>query len=440
MLNMAQGRPGTWLRHCIAGSEDLPNVISAREIVDAESRFTRFAPLLATLFAGEQGAGWDGLVRSPLISFPAENGALALVKADNDLAPTGSVKARGGMHELLWLVERTGLEQGLITPASDYRVLLGDDATTLFSRQRVVVASTGNLGFSIGRIARAFGMTAEIHMSREAKAWKKEQLLALGADVIVHDGDYSETVAAARAAARAAGSHFVDDERSRLLLAGYACAAAELRDQLMELGVAVGRERPILVYIPCGVGGAPGGITRGLKALFGAGAVCVFVEPVGSACVTAALAAGGTPSVYACGGDNVSIADGLAVPRASELVMAAVGNAIDAAVTVTDAEMIEWVGRVWDCAGIKLEPSAAAAFAAHGRLIEAAATLGRPLPVDAVPVFWCTGGARMPEKEFEELLSLGRGGSPAGNAVTRRLPSGKGNFADQFRPSSRGSS
>jgi D-serine dehydratase len=395
--------PALWLRpRSGPGTNQTP--ITAGEIRAAEQRLSRFRPVLAALFPA---ASWDGRIRSALLEYPRQPDLPAiLVKADHDLPMTGSVKARGGVYELLCRVEAVALMDGLVKPGEPLTPLLTPAAKTLFAKHRIVVASTGNLGFSIGLVARAFGLAAEVHMSHDAKTWKKERLRRTGAHVIEHPCDYTETVARARDSASASGSYFIDDESSRLLFVGYTTAAAELAGQLDERGLTVGTNTPLVVYLPCGVGGAPGGITAGLKTIYGDDVRCVFVEPVASACVLAALAVGnGAPvSVYDIGLDNDTIADGLAVPVASKLVMSSVGASIDAAVAVTDAAMLDWVRRAWKESELRLEPSAASGFAALPLFLEATRKTGAPLPAGAIHVVWTTGGSQLPEDQFTALL------------------------------------
>ncbi len=403
VARLRAGLPAVWLRPGDAASIN-QTPVEPEETSEAQQRLNRFRPVLAALFPA---AGWDGRIRSALLDYPQQDGLPSLlVKADHDLPMTGSVKARGGVYELLCRIETIALAEGVVEPGEALTALLDPAVRLLFSRYRVVVASTGNLGFSIGLVARAFGLAAEIHMSRDARSWKKERLRRTGASVIEHPCDYTETVARARAAASAAGSYFIDDETSRLLFVGYTTAAAELAEQLRQRRLEIGPATPLVVYLPCGVGGAPGGITAGLKAIYGDAVHCVFVEPIASACVLAALSVGnGSPiSVYDIGLDNATIADGLAVPVASRLVMSSVGASIDAVVAVTDESMLDWVRRAWHDSRLRLEPSAASAFAALPLFLEAAHSAGTPLPPDAVHVVWTTGGSQLPEDQFTALL------------------------------------
>jgi D-serine dehydratase len=400
--------PALWLRPRGAARTD-KTPITPGEIREAEERLSRFRPVLARLFTTANGpaASWDGRIRSALLEYPSQKDLPALlVKADHDLPMTGSVKARGGVYELLCRIEAVALMEGLIETGEPLTPLATPAAKALFAKHRIVVASTGNLGFSIGLVARAFGLEAEVHMSHDAKTWKKERLRRTGANVIEHPVDYTETVARARASASASRSYFIDDESSRLLFVGYTTAAAELAGQLEERGLKIDRDTPLVVYLPCGVGGAPGGITAGLKTIYGENVRCVFVEPVASACVLAALAVGnGAPvSVYDIGLDNDTIADGLAVPMASALVMSSVGASIDAAVAVTDAAMLEWVRRAWNEARLRLEPSAASGFAAVSLFLAATRHAGEGFPPGAIHVVWTTGGSQLPEDQFTALL------------------------------------
>ncbi|MEI8159418.1 MAG: D-serine ammonia-lyase, partial [Burkholderiales bacterium] len=294
----------------------------------AYDRFARFAPLLAQLFPELTAS--EGRIESALQPVPEMQRALGLpthhgrlwVKADHSLPVAGSIKARGGFHEVLEVTEQLAMENGLLQPGHDYRTLNTPVARALFARHQIAVGSTGNLGMAIGVLAAALGFRAVVHMSTDAKEWKKERLRQRGVEVVEHAGDYEMAVASGRQLAQVDPlSHFVDDERSLSLFMGYSAAALHLRDQLQSQSMTVDAQHPLIVYLPCGVGGAPAGIAWGLHQLFGEHVHCFFAEPVQSPCFLVQMlsSVGSSQSVYDFGLTNQTEADGLAVPRASQL-------------------------------------------------------------------------------------------------------------------------
>ena len=388
--------------------ESRPMLPSEQQLQAARQRFARFAPLLAHLFPPLRES--QGQITSPLIavpalqdvlSFPRAHGQL-MIKADHCLAVAGSVKARGGFHEILELSEKLADKHGLLGPNADVLDLATQRSRAVFSTYQVAVGSTGNLGMSIGLIAAALGFRATVHMSHDAKAWKKQRLRDNGVEVLEHSGDYALAVAAGRESARHdPQTHFVDDEQSLSLLLGYACAAFELQSQLQAQRIRVDAAHPLMVYIPCGVGGAPAGIAWGLDLVFGAHVRCYFAEPCQAPCFMLHMVspAGTQPSVYDFGLQNRTIADGLAVAQASALAGALMQDRLAGCFTVADDTMLRHLALAHASEGLQLEPSATAGFDGPAWLAQT-----QQLHPDCTHVLWTTGGAVMPEAQFAQLL------------------------------------
>ncbi len=395
--------------------------LGIEQVDDAEARLARFAPLLMARFPETRPAG--GVIESPLVEVPrmrawlnspAMGAALEgrlLLKRDGGLAIAGSVKARGGIYEVLRHTEDLALEHGLISGVDDdYAKLASDEARAFFSGYSVQVGSTGNLGMSIGIASAAVGFHAVVHMSVDAKQWKKDLLRAHGVEVVEYAGDYGEAVRAGRARSQAdPTSYFVDDENSRDLFLGYAVAAKRLGAQLAGLGVAVDGDHPLYVYLPCGVGGAPGGITFGIRQVFGDAARCYFVEPTQAPCMLLGLVSGRHSDICVqdVGLSGRTDADGLAVGRSSGFVGRVIEPFMSGEFTVDDARLLPYTRALWDRERIFVEPSAAAAFQGPARI----GRLCEPGP-RATHVVWATGGSLVPSDVRARIL--GEDAAPRG--------------------------
>ena len=408
-----------WLNPGLQSAETaLPRMeLGMADILDAEARLQRLAPFIRVRFPETAPRG--GLIESPLTPIPRMQRLLEerfgavipgrlLLKQDSHLAIAGSVKARGGIYEVLKHTEELAMENGLLSETDDYAKLASPEMREFFSRYTVQVGSTGNLGLSIGIASAAVGYKVIVHMSVDAKQWKKDLLRAHGVQVIEYEADYGEAVKQGRARSDADPmSYFVDDENSRNLFMGYAVAALRLRQQLAEQNVAVDREHPLLVTIPCGVGGAPGGVAFGLKHVFGDSVHCFFAEPTQAPCMLAGMATGlhSKVSVQDLGLTGLTEADGLAVGRPSGFVGGVMEPLLSGEVTIADPKLYTFMRALLESENIFLEPSACAAFQGpaellrqqEGRDYAARQGLTAERLANSTHIAWATGGALVPE-------------------------------------------
>lgn len=396
--------------------------LTAADVQDASQRLTRFAAYFRVAFP--ETVDSLGIIESQIRKLPNMQHALAArfqqalpgelwLKMDNLLPISGSIKARGGIYEVLQHAETLALKAGLLQHADDYAKLNSPALTEFFSQYRLAVGSTGNLGLSIGIIGAKLGFQTCVHMSADASAWKKDLLRAQGVTVREYDSDYSVAVAQGRAqAAQDAYCHFVDDEHSLQLFLGYAVAGERLKTQLNQANIIVDRNHPLFVYLPCGVGGAPGGVAFGLKLAFGDAVHCIFAEPTHSPCMLLGVYTDlhDHISVQDLGIDNKTVADGLAVGRASGFVGRVMSPLLDGFYTLSDTDMCSLLGLLNEQEQIKLEPSALAGMPGPWRVIQdkgylqrlglTPARLGR-----AHHLVWATGGGMVPSAEMAKYLA-----------------------------------
>lgn len=380
---------------------------SVVDIDEAEARLMRFAPFIKKMFPQVS----EGIIESELKEITHMKDSLGnvkgrlLLKCDSHLPISGSIKARGGIYEILKLAERIAIDNGMLTQEDDYSVLTDSRFRELFSQYKVAVGSTGNLGLSIGIISSAIGFQVTVHMSSDARQWKKDMLRAKGVKVVEYPDDYEAAVAEGRHEAAADPMcHFVDDENSLDLFAGYSVAGKRLKRQLDEEGITIDDEHRLYVYIPCGVGGAPGGVTYGIKKYFGDNAYCYFAEPTHAPCMTLGLVTGlhNKISVGDIGIDGKTEADGLAVGRPSGLVSDAMEDILTGCFTVDDARLYPHLAKLWNLEGIFIEPSACAAF-------EGLRYTAKMPEADekSIHIIWATGGSMVPEEEKRAYYERG---------------------------------
>lgn len=402
--------------------------ITEADVQAAEERLIKFAPYIARVFPETKGQG--GIIESPILRIPQMKEQMEemfeqkvvcenlLLKCDSHLPISGSIKARGGIYEVLKHGEDLAAEFGELSKDQDYSILDNDRFRNFFSQYSIVVGSTGNLGLSIGIMSAKLGFNVTVHMSGDAKQWKKDLLRSKGVTVIEYLSDYSKAVEEGRRQAeKDPKSYFVDDEKSINLFLGYAVAALRLKEQLKNLNVLVDNDHPLFVYLPCGVGGGPGGVAFGLKLIYQDYVHCFFAEPTHSPCMLIGCMTGEHDKVCVqdFGIDNLTDADGLAVGRPSSFIGKIMENLLSGIYTVNDDMLFRMLSYLADTEEISLEPSALAGVPGVFQLFKSDA--GKKYIIDqglkdkmqnATHIIWATGGNMVPKPEMDSYYQKGR--------------------------------
>jgi D-serine dehydratase len=407
--------------------EGMKNVsLCEEDVLDAEKRLERFAPYIAQVFPETKSE--NGIIESPIAKIDNMKSELEkicgeklagnlLLKCDSHLKVSGSIKARGGIYEVLKHAEDLALANNIITLEDNYQKLDSDEVRSFFSNYSVVVGSTGNLGLSIGIMSAKLGFKVTVHMSADARQWKKDLLRSRGVEVIEYESDYSKAVEEGRKQAEAdASSYFVDDENSKNLFLGYSVAAKRLDKQLKDMGVIVDNNNPLFVYLPCGVGGGPGGVAFGLKLLYKDNVHFFFAEPTHSPCMLIGCMTEEHDNVCVqdFGIDNITAADGLAVGRASGFVGKTLEKLMSGCYSVTDENMYRLLTKMADSEKIFLEPSALAGVPGIINILtseEGKKYLRDNNLEDKIEninhIAWATGGSMVPKDMMDEYYNKG---------------------------------
>jgi len=372
--------------------------INDEELKEAEERLKRFAPFIKKVFPETEET--NGIIESPLeeISnmqkelekkYNTEIPGKLYLKMDSHLPVAGSIKARGGVYEVLKHAEELAIEAGLLKLEDDYSILADKKFKDFFSKYKIQVGSTGNLGLSIGITSAALGFQVIVHMSADAKKWKKDMLRSKGVQVVEYESDYGKAVEEGRKNSDADPmSYFVDDEKSMNLFLGYTVAASRIKKQFDERGY-------------------------GLKRIFKENIYIFFVEPILAPCMLLGMETGlhEKISVYDVGINGITHADGLAVARPSGLVGRLMDPILSGIFTVDDYKLYDYLRILNETENKRIEPSSCAAFEGVTSLLKYDESkkyienkIGKNIN-NAYHVCWATGGRMVPEEDMEGFLN-----------------------------------
>lgn len=418
---VAEGKETFWLnpKKTTRSNWNLTAVTQA-DIDDAEQRLQRFAPYLETVFPELRET--HGLIESSLLetahmkeylneAFQSNIEGRLFLKMDSDLPISGSVKARGGFYEVLKYAEHLAMKEGMLKESDNYAIMAEPRFLEFFNRYTIQVGSTGNLGMSIGIMSAKVGFKVIVHMSADAKQWKKDLLRSRGVTVIEYNDNYCAAVDEGRRNSDADPmSYFVDDEKSKDLFMGYSVAGPRVKSQLESLNIQVDEEHPLFVYIPCGIGGAPGGVTYGLKEAYGDNVHCFFTEPTQACCMLLGMATElhDQIAVEDIGMPGKTEADGLAVGRPSAFVGKIMEPLVSGIATIEDDKLYVLMKELLKREGLFIEPSSCAGYAAflQAPTLQAYVEQNHLTNVmdKATHIVWATGGSMVPEDVRAEYL------------------------------------
>ncbi|MFM2346346.1 MAG: hypothetical protein RL654_1099 [Pseudomonadota bacterium] len=323
------------------------NAQAERRPYDAELQ--TIMSLAAGRAARERLAGWPLLSvdPTPAWSLPGLAASLGLagltVKDESERSVLGSFKALGAPHALVELVRRLHPEAGWT--AAD--LFAGRHAQDPALRALVVISATdGNHGRALAAAAQSLGCRCVIVLHAQVSLEREQAIAAFGAEIVRIAGDYDASVEEAARRARLNGWQVVSDTSwpgyetvPRDVMQGYGVLAEELLEGRCTPDDAQADCPWTHVIVQGGVGGLAAGIVSHFWERFGARRpVFIAVEPEQADCLLQSARQGGPARAT---GSVDSVMAGLACGETSPLAWRFLAPAVDAFMTVSDAEAVE---------------------------------------------------------------------------------------------------
>ena len=243
-----------------------------------------------------------------------------------DLSPVRSYKLRGAFNAMR-------------------KVLSGPNAAPHF-----VCASAGNHAQGVAFMCKHFDVQGTIYMPVTTPQQKIDKTRIFGGGCVRIEliGDYfDDTLTAAQAYCTEVGAYFLSPFDDESVIEGQASVAVEIEAQLGRV--------PDRIVLP--VGG--GGLSAGVRSYFGAVCPMTFVEPMGGACLHAALLAGSPVDL----GRVDTFADGAAVGRIGARTFARLADvALGDTVQIAEDRICTTMLEMLNLEGVVLEPAGALAL------------------------------------------------------------------------------
>lgn len=236
-----------------------------------------------------------------------------------DLSPVRSYKLRGALNAM-----RKQQDKGLF-----------------------VCASAGNHAQGVAYMCKHFGVRGVIFMPVTTPQQKIQKTGMFGGENVEIRlvGDYfDDCLGAAQAFCATEGGHFLSPFDDEDVIEGQASVGVEIAEQLGRV--------PDHLVIP--VGG--GGLSSGLLSYYGTQTQYTFVEPLGGACLRAALQAGKPTSLSSVD----TFADGAAVAKIGAKTFAILkGVGLASSLTIPEDRLCTTMIEMLNVEGIVLEPAGA---------------------------------------------------------------------------------
>jgi threonine dehydratase len=209
----------------------------------------------------------------------------------------------------------------------------------------VVCASAGNLGQALAYGGRLRGIGVAVVASSAANPLKIERMKALGANVVLVDGEIEAALETAARYAAETGAFLVEDSKDLGTCEGAATIGVELSELPGDFDS---------VMISLGAGAMASGVGFALKSLR-KGTEIICVQPEKAPAMTLSFRAGRPVEV----GIPATIADGVAGRSVIPEVLDDLSSVVDDAVLVTEGSIVEAMRLLYIHAGLVVEPAAA---------------------------------------------------------------------------------